>query len=306
MLSLDDDIFINSSRLKKSAAIILSSNKRVSIETEPEIIYRETLWNRPEIIIYVSPLVKNLTIGYKELTPLSYELPIELEVGKIFAFDVKVAKNSHATYASIASSDIRLSDFRLNPKVLTGSISPVYDNTGQACSVIRYFVNDDDFVIEPNLGVLKTLTKPGQIIQYVPVGTKRLTIRNKNFMPLNGYELPIEIEPKMTYDVQVSLIESAIRRQNASPDLDTYLGIGYNGTMIFSANVNTQTFSIHCNGSWVISAPTWCRLSETEGLGSAEIKVSAKTNFTDKRRSGVITISSDGVSSTINVEQKEE
>lgn len=304
LFSVDEAIFINTTRLKKSSAIILSSNKNVTIETEPEIVYRESFWSRPEIVIYVSPSVKNLIIRHKDSTPLYYELPIELEIGKIYAFDVKVAKNSHPAYASITSSDIRLSDFRLNPQVLTGSFSPVFDNSGQACAVIRYSVNDDDFVIEPNLGVLKTLTKPGQIIQYVPAGTKRLTIRNKNYMPLNGYELPIEIEPKMTYDVQISLIESAIRRQKASPDLENYLGIGYNGTMIFTDNDNSHTFSIHCNGSWAISAPKWCRLSETNGVGNADIKVSAKTNYTGSKRTGVITISTDGVIATIKIEQK--
>ena len=67
---------------------------------------------------------------------------------------------------------------------------------------------------------------------------------------------------------------------------------------------NSHTFSIHCNGSWVISAPTWCRLSETDGVGNADVKVSAKTNYTGSKRTGVITISTDGVSATINVEQK--
>lgn len=306
LLSLDDEIFVNSSRLKKSAAVIISSNRSITIETEPEIIYHESFWSRPEQVYYLSPEVKSMTISYKDMIPLSYELPIELEIGKIYTFDVKVSKNNHTTYSSISSSDISLSNFKHNPQVLTASLNPVNDNAGNPCAVIRYFVNDDDFVMEPNLGVLKTITKPGQIMQYVPAGTKRLTIRNKNYMPLNGYELPVEIESKMTYDVQVSLIESAIRRQKASPDLDTYLGLGYNGKMIFTANDNTHNFSIHCNGSWMISAPTWCRLSETDGYGNADIKVSVKTNNTGRKRIGVITIQSDGVSATINVEQKED
>lgn len=305
LLSVDEAIFINTKRLKKSSAIIISSNKNVTIDTEPEIVYRESFWSRPEIVIYVSPLVKNLIIRYKDSTPLYYELPVELEVGRIYTFDVKVSKSSDSSFSSISSSDIKLSDFKQNPQVLIGSLNPINDNAGKPCAVIRYFVNDDDFVIEPNLGVLKTITKPGQIIQYVPAGTKRLTIRNKNYMPLNGYELPIEIESKMTYDVQVILMESAIRRQKASPDLDTYLGIGYNGTMIFTADDNNHTFSIHCNGSWGISAPIWCRLSETDGYGNADIKVSVKTNNTGNRRNGVITIQSDSVSATINVEQNE-
>lgn len=306
LFSVDEAIFINTTRLKKSSAIILSSNKNVTIETEPEIVYRESFWSRPEIVIYVSPSVKNLIIKHKDSTPLYYELPIELEIGKIYTFDVNVSKNNHASFSSISSSDISLSNFRHNPQVLTASLNPVCDNAGNPCAVIRYFVNDDDFVFEPNLGVLKTITKPGQIMQYVPAGTKRLTIRNKYFMPLNGYELPVEIESKMTYDVQVSLIESAIRRQKASPDLDTYLGIGYNGTMFFLQGGDSHTFSIHSNGSWTISAPTWCKLSDTKGDGDADIKVSVKTNYTGLKRTGVITIQSDGVSASIGVEQKEE
>lgn len=304
LLSLDDEIFVNSSRLKKSAAVIISSNKSITIETEPEIIYHESFWSRPEQVYYLSPEVKSMTISYKDLIPLSYELPIELEIGKIYTFNVKVSKNNHTIYSSISSSDISLSNFRHNPQVLTASLNSVNDNAGNPCAVIRYFVNDDDFVMEPNLGVLKTVTKPGQIMQYVPAGTKRLTIRNKNYMPLNGYELPVDIEPKMTYDVQVSLMESAIRRQKTSPDLDTYLGIGYNGTMILLPGGDSHTFSVHSNGSWTISAPTWCKLSETKGGGNADIKVSVKTNYTGIKRTGVIMIQSDGVSATINVEQE--
>jgi hypothetical protein len=299
LFSLDSDIFISSSRLKECAAIIFSTSKKITIEADKEIVKQERFWNRPEFVVYVIPSTKSFTFRYKNLTPLYYELPIQLEVGKIYMLEVKVPKrgwddNEYAPITSISSTDIRLSGFKPNPQVLIGSTNPVYDNTGQACAVIRYFVSDNYFVIEPNLGVMKTITKLGQIIQYVPVGTKRLTIRNGNFMPLSGYEIPVTLEPQMTYDVNISLIDSAIRRQKASPDHDTYLGVGYNGTMVFSASGNSHSFTIHCNSSWEISAPSWCKLSETSGKGNMEIKVNARLNMTNKERTGIITVQSVG------------
>lgn len=308
LLDLDTEIFVRSSELKECAVLIISSTKKLTFDADVDIIKCERFWNRPESVIYASPSTKILIIGYKSLTPLCYELPVSLETGRIYLFDVKTLKKSDSDGGSVpismSSTDIKLSGFRQNPFVMTGSLEPVYDNSGKACAVIRYFVNDDNFVIEPNMGEMKTIKKLGQIIQYVPVGTRRLTIRNGSFMPLNGYELPLELEPMVAYDVNISLLDSAIKRQKASPDYETFLGIGYNGTMTFSANGNHHSFTIHCNNDWEISAPSWCKLSCTSGSGNMEVDVKARINFGTDTRSGVIVIRSGDVTATIKVEQK--
>ena len=308
------EIYISSKRLKHCAVLILSTNKSIDIEADYDIVKRQiepiyNEWNRVDYVtvLYLLPETTSLTISRKELIPFCYNIPVELEAGKVYSAKINVEKKNSSTertYKTIASSDLLLSDFRENPKSLIASTNPRYDNAGKACAVIRYYVNDPNFVIEPNLGVVDSEIKPGLIIQYVPEDTRRLTIRNDNYMPISGYEIPITIRSKMTYDVNLALSDSSIKRKKASPDHDNYLGVGYNDTMYFPENGGTHTFTIHCNSTWSISTPSWCRVSESSGHGIMEITVTVKGNKNSPKRIGAILVTSEGMKSTIDIEQQ--
>ena len=60
------------------------------------------------------------------------------------------------------AQDIEVSKFERNYTSLIASMNPVYDNTGEACAVIRFFVRDGRFIIEPNMGMMKLETLPGE------------------------------------------------------------------------------------------------------------------------------------------------
>lgn len=137
----------------------------------------------------------------------------------------------------LMAQDIQITRFERNYTSLIASVKPVYDNTGEACAVIRFFVRGTDFVIEPNLGVLKKETLPGEIRLYVPKGTKRLTVRKQGLMALNGYEIPIAIEPKVTYDVEMEVTDEAMSRNRANKGHNVYAGIGYNITSISGPSI---------------------------------------------------------------------
>lgn len=126
----------------------------------------------------------------------------------------------------LSAQDIQITKFERNYTSLIASVKPVYDNAGDACAVIRFFVRDKDFIIEPNLGVLKKENLPGEIRLYVPKGTKRLNVRYKNLMPLIGYVIPERVESKVTYDVKVEVIEGGKKEHNV------FVGAGYNITSI--------------------------------------------------------------------------
>lgn len=142
-----------------------------------------------------------------------------------------------AVTGQLMAQDIQITKFERNYTSLIASTNPVYDNTGEACAVLRFFVRDTDFIIEPNLGVLKRDILPGEIRLYVPKGTKRLTVRQKNWMPLTGYEIPVQIEPKVTYDVEISITEEALRRNKANKGHNVYVGAGYNVVSISGPSV---------------------------------------------------------------------
>lgn len=129
--------------------------------------------------------------------------------------------------AHLRAQDIQVTKFERNVTSLIASMDPVYDISGEACAVIRFFVREDGFEIEPNLGVLKREDRTGEIRMWVPMGTKRLTIRHAGSMPLAGYEIPVILEPKVTYDATVELVEKTQTFSLVS-DVHFFVGAGYN------------------------------------------------------------------------------
>lgn len=129
-----------------------------------------------------------------------------------------------------AQKRIQVNKFEKNVTSLIGSVNKVEDNTGEACAVLRVWMPDDDFEVEPNLGVLRREKKTGEQLLWIPVGTKRLTIRHPGVLPLAGYEIPFRLEPKVTYDAEVEIIELWKERDenNKKREYHVYLGAGYN------------------------------------------------------------------------------
>ena len=133
-----------------------------------------------------------------------------------------------ATASQLKAQDIQITKFERDITNLKASTEPVYDNTGEACALIRFLVSGKDYTIEPNLGMMKQEVLPGEIRIWVPKGTKRLTVRKQDRMPLTGYEIPVVIEPKVTYDVELSITEEALKRNKANKGHNVYVGAGYN------------------------------------------------------------------------------
>ena len=128
----------------------------------------------------------------------------------------------------LRSQDIQVTKFERNYTSLVASMHPAYDNTGEACAVIRFYMRDKKFEITPNLGVVKMRVYNDHVRMWVPKGTKRLTISHKGLMSLTGYEIPVEIQPKVTYDVTIEVTDAAIKRRRANQGHNVYMGLGYN------------------------------------------------------------------------------
>lgn len=120
--------------------------------------------------------------------------------------------------------DIEIKDFVRNHTSLVARMNPVYDNADEACALIRFSVRDTLMIIEPNMGVVKRVNKPGEIQLYVPAGTKRMTVRYKNFLPLRDYVIPEALEGKATYDAIITVKEN---KQKANKEHNVYVGAGY-------------------------------------------------------------------------------
>jgi len=129
-----------------------------------------------------------------------------------------------------AQKKIQVTKFERNVTSLIGSMKQVQDNSGEACAVLRVRMTDDDFEIEPNLGVLNQEKATGEARLWVPVNTKKLTIRHPGVLPLAGYEIPVRLEPKVTYDAEVEIVEEV--RAVKPKDYHVFVGAGYNVTAI--------------------------------------------------------------------------
>ena len=95
-------------------------------------------------------------------------------------------------------------------------MNPVNDNAGEACAVVRFFVRDMGYVIEPNLGVLKSDTLAGEIRLWIPKGTKRITVKHEGMLPLTGYEIPLRIESKVTYEATIDIEERKAKKESSA------------------------------------------------------------------------------------------
>lgn len=130
-----------------------------------------------------------------------------------------------------AQRKIQVTNFERNMTSLIGSMNLVQDNTGESCAVLRVRMPDNGFEVEPNLGIVKKETKTGELLLWIPVGTKRLTIRHYGVMPLAGYEIPFRLEPKVTYDAEVEIVEYTKGNKDKGYEERDYhiiIGAGYN------------------------------------------------------------------------------
>lgn len=140
------------------------------------------------------------------------------------------------TVLSSEAQDIRVAKFERNYTSLIARMHPQYDNSGEGCAVFRCFVRGKGYTIEPNLGVVKDSLAEGEIILWVPQGTKRLTVRHTGSRPLVGYEIPLRIETKTDYNVYIDSVKL--------PKHNVYIGAGYNvvslsgPSVAIGANVN--------------------------------------------------------------------
>jgi len=133
--------------------------------------------------------------------------------------------------AAAQTPRITITKFEHNPLSIIGKMDPVRDANGDDCAVIRFFVSDRYFRIDE---ALRTDTLIGELRTWIPKGTKRLTIRHEGMLPLVGYEIPMLIESKNTYEATVEAVVTTniVKKESAvvkkAKTTSVYLGIGYN------------------------------------------------------------------------------
>ena len=107
------------------------------------------------------------------------------------------------------SRDFEIRDFHENLSDLTAATSNVKDLNGVTAALIRFSVRDRRFTFDANNGIIKQENDIGEVRLYVPVGTKRITIRHPKLGILRDYEIPCPIRSRVTYDAEIIILDSS-------------------------------------------------------------------------------------------------
>lgn len=172
------------------------------------------------------------------------------------------------TYAQ----DFKISTFENNPLDLTASLANIKDKNGDVCALIRFSTRDDEFVFEPNLGIVKTEKKVGETLIYVPKGTKRITIRHPRLGVLRNYTIPVRIEGKSVYEAEIQIEnKDGLGFPPRKRVVFLNLGLGYNvlGMMGPSAFIGLNFGAHSIEGGAIIG------LAKVEGINFYQASNSA-------------------------------
>lgn len=123
----------------------------------------------------------------------------------------------------IKAQEIKVTRFEQSRNSMIARMNPAFTLSGENCAVLRVYVKGNDYSIEPNLLSVKDSTLSGEIRLWVPPGTSRLTVRRSGLKPLLGYQIPMRVEAKTDYDVDIEVVDSP-----PSSDNHVYIGAGYN------------------------------------------------------------------------------
>ena len=128
---------------------------------------------------------------------------------------------SSGTYAQ----HISVKSFEVLPKDQDARVtSPVTDQNGEKCALIKVVTNRSGFVWEGGmLGITKTVKKTGEYWVYVPWGSKKLTIKHEKLGVLRDYVFPGSIKKATVYE----MVLTTRKEQSLSSELESKTGNVY-------------------------------------------------------------------------------
>ena len=104
------------------------------------------------------------------------------------------------------SHDFIINDFHENIRDLTAATSDLLDLRRMKPALIRFAVRDTSFSFKANNGIMHIEKCVGEILLYVPDGTKFITVKHPNLGMIRDFELPLPIRSKTTYDAEIVIL----------------------------------------------------------------------------------------------------
>lgn len=95
------------------------------------------------------------------------------------------------------------------PNDVGAFIYPVKDLNGEACAVVKVEA-PEDFAFSTPLGIVKRKDDVGEILLYLPKGSKMLTIKHPQWGVLRDYRFPEPLESHVTYQLTLNLPQQSL------------------------------------------------------------------------------------------------
>jgi len=118
----------------------------------------------------------------------------------------------------ISAQEIKVTEFRSEPRDISARENVVFDANGDPCSLIKARCGLDDLNFESDLGIQKIEIKEGEYWIWVPPGTNRLTVSMNDSLKYN-FDLPQFTEEYKVYVVVVNVVLPATTKYKDVPKI---------------------------------------------------------------------------------------
>lgn len=103
----------------------------------------------------------------------------------------------------LQAQDFSVASFSVLEKDITAFMDPVYDLTNEPCALVRV-VGSSDFAFSSPLGIVKRTDKTGEILLYLPNGSKSITIKHPQWGVMRDYRFTKPLIGKYTYEMRLT------------------------------------------------------------------------------------------------------
>lgn len=101
------------------------------------------------------------------------------------------------------AQDFKVTGVKTLKNDVSAFISPVKDLNGQACALLRVEA-PSDFVFSTPLGIVKRQDEVGEILLYLPNGTKMITVKHPLWGVLRNYRFEHPLESHLCYVMKIA------------------------------------------------------------------------------------------------------
>ena len=108
-----------------------------------------------------------------------------------------------------ADSSFSVESFRQLPTDVSAFIDAVRDLNGEACALLKV-VAPADFAFSSPLGIAARRDKVGEILLFLPKGTKSITLKHPQWGVLRDYQFGMKLESRMTYELRVRIPHTTV------------------------------------------------------------------------------------------------